>query len=49
MNNEEEVITKHLSALYFEVRREHDERRFHRDMLFGPEGSVEIFRTQLGL
>ena len=36
-----------LSALYSELCREHEERRAHRDVLYGPEGTIDAYKRQL--
>ena len=49
ISHHEEKIRTRLSALYFEMCRQHEIRRAYRDMLYGPEGSIEAYKRQLGL
>ena len=49
LNHYKEVLLKRLSDIHFKVCREYDERRHTRDMLYGPESSLDIFKRQLGL
>ena len=43
----EEKLGRLLSALYSELCREHEERRAHRDVLYGPEGTIDAYKRQL--